>query len=321
MSHLKQNNNFQEVETGFKEILEKLWMRKSFILIFTILVLLLSSIYVFTKTPIYEAKSLIEIGDYKPYYEKVESTGDRIKIDNANELSTRLNSLFIDSLKNDTSRQSKIISIKASNRQNFITVVSNAINNDLAEKEILKVFSYIFKIHGALIEDIKAQRQLQLDIINSRIRNIEQHKLKILDKEISSQTETINNLKNQIALLDENINETEKTEPSFATLKLMQKIAATTAVLEPSEKLLWNKTRRNEILSKDLGELKVSKNYITGLLLPHNYKNTQVVGGVLTSVDPIKPRKTLTIITGGLIGFIISILVVLLIDYFKKDQN
>lgn len=59
---MEQNKIIIEDEIDLKELFSIIWQKKIFIISFTIIITILSAIYVYTKTPIYEVKSIMEIG-------------------------------------------------------------------------------------------------------------------------------------------------------------------------------------------------------------------------------------------------------------------
>ena len=64
---MQENNKYieEEEEIDLRELFRTIWDRKMFIIGFTLIVTILAGIYAYSKTPIYEAKALIEIGEYK----------------------------------------------------------------------------------------------------------------------------------------------------------------------------------------------------------------------------------------------------------------
>ena len=63
------------------------------------------------------------------------------------------------------------------------------------------------------------------------------------------------------------------------------------------------------------------KRVLESVLAPHNYKNTQVVEKIIIGDNPIKPKKILIIVLAFAIGMILSILVALIIEAFKNQNN
>ena len=62
---MQENKPLEEDEIDLKELFKTIWAKKIFIVIFTLVVTILAGFYAYSKTPIYEAKALVEIGEYK----------------------------------------------------------------------------------------------------------------------------------------------------------------------------------------------------------------------------------------------------------------
>ena len=60
-----QEKYLQEDEIDLRELFKTILDKKVFIVIFTLVITILAAIYAYNKTPIYEAKALVEIGEYK----------------------------------------------------------------------------------------------------------------------------------------------------------------------------------------------------------------------------------------------------------------
>ena len=56
-------------------------------------------------------------------------------------------------------------------------------------------------------------------------------------------------------------------------------------------------------------------------MLPHNYKNTEIVGRVITSDFPTKPKKKLIVMIAFIAGFILSIFLVFIMNAFRKEED
>jgi len=67
-------------------------------------------------------------------------------------------------------------------------------------------------------------------------------------------------------------------------------------------------------LEKEITTIKLS-------LLPANIKQTKLLGSVIVNDSPIAPRKKLIVILGTLLGFIFSIILVLIMGFVKKHKE
>ena len=59
---MKDREYIQEDEIDLKELFNTIWQKRLFIAIFTFVVTICAGVYSYNKTPIYEVKSIIEIG-------------------------------------------------------------------------------------------------------------------------------------------------------------------------------------------------------------------------------------------------------------------
>ena len=57
-----ENKNFIEDEIDLKELFQIIWNKKMLIIFFTLFTTIISGLYIYSKTPIYEVKSYVEIG-------------------------------------------------------------------------------------------------------------------------------------------------------------------------------------------------------------------------------------------------------------------
>jgi capsular polysaccharide biosynthesis protein len=67
--------------------------------------------------------------------------------------------------------------------------------------------------------------------------------------------------------------------------------------------------------------LKENKLFVSSLMLPHNYKNTQIVGEIITNDKPIKPKKRLIVTVAFVTGLILSIFLVFFIEFIKDEKK
>ena len=95
---VQEREYIQEDEIDLRDLFKTIWDKRKFIALFTMVVTVLSVAYALSQTPIYEARALLEIGNYKSYVDS--SNSNRIMLDNSSQLEKKLNVLFIDSQKN-----------------------------------------------------------------------------------------------------------------------------------------------------------------------------------------------------------------------------
>ncbi len=317
-----QERNIAEDEIDLKELFRTIWDKKNFIIIFTIIITILSIVFVFFKTPIYQAKALIEIGNYKLDDTKSNSNNDNVLIDDANQLAKKINILYIDMKKNIKDKEVEIVSVLVPKKQTtFVEIISNAISNELAVKEIESILEYIQNEHQEILNDVKKRRELQIANLDRKIDNIKNNELKLLDEKIVTIEKTMDNYKKQLELVDINLKKIENSNSALAALKLMEKRDVSNFILTSNIQLMDLKNKRDRLFSTTLADLEEKKLLVESLLLPHNYKNTDIVGTIIIDDFPIKPKKKLIVIVSFITGLVVSIFIVFFMQFIRSFKE
>ena len=323
------NRYEDEDETDLRELYRTIIDRKKFIFLFTTIVTLISLGYVFLKTPIYEATALIEIGSYKMYNNDKKNNNnndnnnnERVILDNNTQLARRLNILYIDMLKNKKDRVSKIETIKIpKNTKNFIEIKSLSTSNKLAIKEISNVVLFVQKKHQKILDDIKQEREAEIKNIDIKIDNIKKRTIPLLAKKIKLQEQTILDFKTQVENISKNLKKIENTNPSLSALKLMEKRDLTSFIIKLNTQLMDMRDKKSELSTTAINSLKKEKAIVSSLLLSHNYKNTQIVGEIMTNDFPVKPKKKLMVVVSFVTAFILSIFIVFFLNFIRDEKQ
>ena len=194
---MEQNKIIIEDEIDLKELFSVIWQRKIFVISFTLLITIVSIIYAYTKTPIYEVKSIMEIGFLE---NKV--------IDDPAVVEQKLNIIFGVEDKNTNSNPEKgiITSIKKDKDvKNFIEIKTEAISNDIALAKNKEVLELTKQLYNNKIEQFKTfsnndiiNIQREIDYVNNvEIKNILSQINILKEQEIFKINREIENLKNQ----------------------------------------------------------------------------------------------------------------------------
>ena len=308
---MQENRCIQEDEIDLKELFKTIWAKKIFIVIFTLVVTILAGFYAYSKTPIYEAKALLEIGEYK-----------KNPVDDAVALEKKLSTIFIDmekNLKDKTSQISNISVVKG--LKNFLEIKSESTSNEEAKNEILKVLTFVQNEHEKILDDVKKQKEMELRNIDLQISDIKSKSVALIDKKIENNIKNLKSLEEQLKQVDENLKKIDTLNPSLAALKLMEKRDITNSINTITIQNFELESKKDELLTTTLYKLEESKKIIELSLLPHNYKNTQIVGEIMTNDFPTKPKKKLIVAVAFVTGFIISIFLVFLFNFIKQNAN
>lgn len=308
---MQENRCIQEDEIDLKELFKTIWAKKIFIVIFTLVVTILAGFYAYSKTPIYEAKALLEIGEYK-----------KNPVDDAVALEKKLSTIFIDmekNLKDKTSQISNISVVKG--LKNFLEIKSESTSNEEAKNEILKVLTFVQNEHEKILDDVKKQKEMELRNIDLQISDIKSKSVDLIDKKIENNIKNLKSLEEQLKQIDENLKKIDTLNPSLAALKLMEKRDITNSINTITIQNFELESKKDELLTTTLYKLEESKQIAESLLLSHNYKNTQIVGEIMTNDFPTKPKKILIVAVAFVTGFIISIFLVFLFNFIKQNAN
>jgi capsular polysaccharide biosynthesis protein len=303
----------QKNKSNLNKPLEILWLRKNFILATTGIITVLAGIYTFNKTPIYEASALLEIGHYN---------NKKIPLDLANSLAKRLNILFVEIPRNKKDREFEITSISAAKKvTNFIEIKAQAISNRAASEEILDVVNFVRKKHQKILDDVKNRREFEIKNIDTKINNIKNKKLVLLTEKIAIQQINLNNYKLQLGAINENIQNIENINPTLTALKLMEKRDLSGFILDLNLGLIDLRNKKDELETTTINQLLEKKQQVASTLLTHNYKNSQIVGQIITNDYPAKPKKTLIITIAFIAGFILSIFLIFILNAFRDEKD
>jgi uncharacterized protein involved in exopolysaccharide biosynthesis len=88
--------------------------------------------------------------------------------------------------------------------------------------------------------------------------------------------------------------------------------------------LMDMKNKKDELETTVINELIEKRSLLSSMLLPHNYKNTQVVGKIITNDYPIKPKKKLIVVVAFVTAFILSVFLVFFMEFikgFKEEEK
>jgi LPS O-antigen subunit length determinant protein (WzzB/FepE family) len=196
MNAKKENHYMQEDEIDLKELFETLYQYKLFIIIFTLTITLLSAVYVYMKTPVYEVKSNVQIG----------FIGDKL-VDDSDEIVKKLNIIFNVEDKPNTKNKftSEVLSITSNKKlKNFIEIKTEAITNNDALQKNKAVVSYLQKEYEPKIKQYIFNTKNQIHDIEQKINNIDNFETKNIQRQIELlKAQTIAKIDEKIKLLKE----------------------------------------------------------------------------------------------------------------------
>lgn len=207
---MKENKNITEEEIDLRELFQIVWNKKVFIIFFTLCITIISAFYIYSKTPIFEVKSHVELG----YINKE-------IIEDINSLEQKLKVVFsIEDVKSEANSFEKgvVTSIKqVKGVKNFLEIKTEAFTNEVAivkNKEVLefiqdlsveKIKEYKTSLDNS-ISDTKREidfiQNVNVKDIKSQINIIKEQEIKDIDRQIDIlKTQNIKNIDREINLL------------------------------------------------------------------------------------------------------------------------
>ncbi len=309
------DSNSQTVQNeviDLRELFSVLKRRKKFIWSITTLITLLAVAYALVKTPMYEARALIEIGNYKSV------KNNSVLLDETSQLSKKLHILFIDVFKNTKDKESVITSISVPKGQtSFLEVKALAISNEKAKEEIQKLLTYTQAKHQKILDDVKWRRELEIRNIEIKINDIKTKEVKLINKKIALTKDTIAASKKELLALEESLKNMKNANSAFIALQLIQKRDLVQNIERLENKLIDIQNKKNTLESTTINKLLEDKALISSMLLPYNYKNTEIIGEIITNDHPVKPKKTLIIIVAFITGLMLSIFLAFFLEFLR----
>lgn len=330
-----------EDEIDLKELFKTIWNKRVFILVFTAVVTGLAIAFAYTRTAIYEVKSIVRIG-----YINSEL------VEKANTLETKLRTIFaVDNkqvITNDEGIVTNILAIKKVD--NFLEITTQAFSNDKAIEKNKEVIEFLQNDYKYKVDEYILNVNLNIKNLEEQIKYVEN----VTKVEKLSQIDFLNNVDlvsienrlkfNQEKLLQyqENINEISKRRSSNDTqnmLSAMEILNYQNLILNLQNQIENLNKEKQNIISEKIPSLKRNLEFdiknkldslndkikLEKLKLANNIaKNSEIVGDLQIKDNPVKPKKSLIIIVAFVTGFIMSIFLVFIMQFInnmRKEQN
>jgi len=171
----EQNNKryIEEDEIDLRELFKTIWDKKVFIVIFTAIVTVAAIVYALMKTPIYEAKMVVEIGIINSTNGSNNNNNNN-NIENPNNLIKRLQMMYMNNISNEQSSTVTDISL-VKGTANLVEITVQAIDNSLAKQKLDDIIKDVKQVHDSKIADYKS-------LINTNINNLKQQRAELEDE-------------------------------------------------------------------------------------------------------------------------------------------
>jgi capsular polysaccharide biosynthesis protein len=339
-----QKETYIEDEIDLKKLFATIWKRKIFIATLTLCITLCTGIYAYTKIPIYEVKSYIELGFI-----------DNKIIEEPAILEQKLKVVFgIDNnMMNNNPEKGIISSIsQTKNIKNFLEIKTEAISNEIAIAKNKEVLTYTQNLYNPKIEYAKSLAETQILNLKRDIELLKTQEIKIIENEISFfENEKMKKLNDQIALYNSNLEKYNKEiallyksngireDKTNSLIVSVQLVSYQNLILNAQNQLSELKLQIEQIIKDTIPKLLIKKENINNIQIKNleekietikfsiseqNISNTRLVGDYIVKEYPSKPKKSLIIVVAFVTGFILSIFMVFFMQFisaFRKEEN
>ena len=352
---MQENKPLEEDEIDLKELFKTIWDKKIFIILFTLAITVLATVYAYSKTPIYEVKSIVRIG----------YIGEQL-IEPSNIIEQKLKIIFnVDNPINESEAVVTKINV-VKNVQNFIEISTEGISNIEAVEKNKEVIEFLQNEYKYKIDEFVLKTNINIKNIEDKIKyaleveknNLEKNISKIKNQQIPRIDKEIDLLKNvelrsinkKIEFNQQKLKEYQNdanrisnqtsTDNSQNMLMAIQLLNTQNLILnlqngienlinlklkdleKEKENIVNDNLKNAEVelninFEKRLEELKNSLVLEKLKLANDRVKNSDIVGEIMTNDFPTKPKKSLIVAVAFVTGFIISIFLVFFIQFIQ----
>ncbi len=281
-SKLQKNTHYtQEDKIDLRELFSILKKRKKLIWSVTTLLALLALVYIFITKPVYEIKTMIEVGQI-----------DAQPIDNINDIKQKLTYEYQVNVRGKEVALPRVKAISIPKKSKSILSLTVHANNN--EEGINYIQTVISKIETQYQEKTNAYTKSQNESIQITQQDIVENRIAFVNmkKELDTYSQKIISLKSEDAAL-----------AGIYALQIGQKQSQ---LIELKKYISTLKNKRQEL------ELSIS---------PFMIKATYIVGEIETLDKPIKPQKALIIIVAFITGFMLSVFLAFFLEFIGGIKN
>lgn len=306
---MQENKNLIEDEIDLRELFQIIWNKKILIIFFTLFITIISGFYIYSKTPIYEVKSYVQIG----FIDK-EILEDSIFIEQKLRVIFSMDDFNIELNNLENGIVSSIRQIK--NVKNLLEIKTEAYSNQVALTKNKEVLNYLQNLYEPKIEQYKVI--INNDILNTKREiNFIQEKMKSIYEKILLNTDSLNNYIKEVNKLNKTLESDKSSSSLVISIQLLnyQNLIANTQneIKDLELQIIELKTRTTQLNEKiEILSFKKSE---------QNLSNMRLIGEYILNNNPIKPKKSLTIAVSFISGFIVSIFLVFLLNFINNSRK
>lgn len=278
-----QNNTqyIEEDKIDLRELFSILKKQKKLISVVTLLFTLLALVYVFIAKPVYQVKTMIEVGqiDEKP-------------IDNINNIQQKLSYVYKVNVKGNKMKLPRVKSISVPKKStSIISVIIHGNNNEEAVKY---VEAMIDNIETAYREKTNAFTNNQKELIS-----FIQEDIKYNNNDVEQMQEALDTYSQKIISL-------KSEDAALAGIYALQ---------------IGQKHTELQNIKKYISELKTKEQKLKLSITPFRIKPTQIVGEIETLNQPIQPKKRLIVIIAFITGLMISVFLAFFLEFISRIKK
>lgn len=312
-----ENIRYQEDEIDLRELFRTLVKNKKIIILVTLAITLSAVVYALMAPKVYEAKAIIKIGEYA-----LEGTNKKVTVADASELSKELEILFIDILKNKKERDASIENITLpKNQKNFLEITANGFSNETVKAEVQKVVDYVQENNKKILDDVKNIHEAKAKQIEGRLMILKTKTLPMLNEKIDRYKKDIKNYEVNFLDVQNNLKSIKNSNPTLATMQINEQRYLADILIKLKDSLEEFEGKKNNIEVIKIEELEEELKSLRVLMEPYNYKNSEVVGAIMTNDYAIKPKKRLIVVVAFVTGLILSIFLVFFLEFIRGTKE
>ncbi|MFT7004967.1 MAG: LPS O-antigen subunit length determinant protein (WzzB/FepE family) [Sulfurimonas sp.] len=318
---MQNTQRYEEDEIDLRELFRTLMRNKIKIVVMTSIITIGAIIYAYSAPKVYESKVILKIGEYK----LKSNSNSKVVVADSLELSKELEILFIDILKNEKDRKSKIKSIGLVKKQkSFLEISALGSSNEFAVGELEKVVSFVQTKHKKILDEVKENREAEVKQITANLHLLSTKTLKSLIGKIQRYKKDIQRYEVNLEETQKNLKKIKVISPTLAAIQINERRYIVENLKSLKDSLEGFEKEKDNIELFKIQALKEKLIKLEVLMRPYNYKNTEVVGNIMTNDYAIKPKKKLIVIVAFVTGLILSIFIVFFMEFikgFKEEEK
>jgi LPS O-antigen subunit length determinant protein (WzzB/FepE family) len=129
---------------------------------------------------------------------------------------------------------------------------------------------------------------------------------------------------NNLLEIENNFKKIKNISPTLAAIQINKQTYISDALSRLKDSLEYFEKEKDDIEVVQIQNFKEELKNLNVLMKPYNYKNTEIIGTIMTNDYAIKPKKKLIVIVAFVSGLILSIFLVFFMEFikgFKEEEK